>query len=223
MSKVKSIAVKFVARGRRRDDDIQRWELRAEKFGPRAVFHLGHPEDELDQVTRFQKERLYPLFRAGLRGDERLVLDLGCGTGRFTPDLAKIVSGRAIGVDPIARLLERADQRPGVEYRVMRAGTIPVATGSVDIVWICLVLGGIRGDVLDSTIHEIHRVLKPGGLVFLVENTTEGLGNDLWAFRSFDEYSRLMAPLVLDHLDDYEDLGERVSIFMGRYRDNAQA
>src|SRR5262250_2734698 len=64
---------------------IQRWHDRAEQHGARAVFNLGHGPDEMTQVTQRQSAELLPLLRARLRGDERLVLDLGCGPGRFTP------------------------------------------------------------------------------------------------------------------------------------------
>jgi SAM-dependent methyltransferase len=98
----------------------------------------------------------------------------------------------------------------------MKAGTIPAETASVDLVWICLVLGGIQGELLQRTLQEILRVLKPNGLVFLVENTTNGNGNGFWTFRSVDRYQTILPGVRLEHLGDYRDLDERISIFAGR-------
>jgi SAM-dependent methyltransferase len=195
---------------------IDQWEDRAQRFGVRAVLNLGHSEGEILRVTEGQRRELYPLFRASLRGDERLVLDFGCGPGRFTGDLAQIVTGRAIGVDPIRHLLDLAPSHPSVEYRPMSEGQIPLESGSVDAVWICLVLGGIHGETLRATLRELRRVLKPSGLLFLVENTTKGRGNAFWAFRSVAAYQRLLTPVPLEHIHDYDDLGERISVMRGR-------
>ena len=97
----------------------------------------------------------------------------------------------------------------------MSEGHIPLDSSSVDLVWICLVLGGIHGSTLGDTIAEVRRVLRPGGLVFLVENTNEGGGDSFWAFRSVADYQRLFLPVALDHVHDYWDLGERISVLTG--------
>lgn len=195
---------------------IEQWRDRAREHGARAVVNLGHGPEEMARVTELQGRELFPLLRSRLRGDERLVLDLGCGPGRFTPDLADITRARVVGVDPIQRLLDLAPRHPQVDYRLMGEGQIPLDAASVDVVWICLVLGGIHGRTLDATIAEIGRVLRPGGLVFLVENTNDAIGDAFWAFRSVADYQRRFLPLSLDHLHDYRDLGERISVMAGR-------
>lgn len=196
--------------------EIEAWRRRAEQLNARAVFNAGHSNAELEQVTERQKLELYPRLRGLLSGRERLVLDLGCGTGRFSADLATLVSGRVVAVDPIQKLLDLAPRHAAVEYRKMRAGRIPVSTGSVDLVWICLVLGGIRGAALDATREEIVRVLKADGLVFMAENTTPAKNSGLWSFRTIEEYATMIPGVELDCLGHYEDLGERISIFAGR-------
>jgi len=218
--------IPLVARARARDllrkirglpsADIEMWEQRAGHFGARAVFNLGHTEQELERVTELQKTKLYPLLQKQLRGGERLVIDLGCGPGRFTGDLARLTGARTVGVDPIQALLDLAPTSPNVELQRMMEGRIPVADRVADVVWICLVLGGLRDDVMHSTIAEVRRVLAPGGLVFLVENTTEAVDSTFWRFRSVADYQRALAPIQLAHMEDYDDLGERISILAGR-------
>jgi SAM-dependent methyltransferase len=178
---------------------------------------MGHADDEVAAVTEKQKRVLLPLFRHQLRGDEKRVLDLGCGPGRFTRDLAALTGGLAVGLDPTRRLLELAPSSGCVAYVRSRGTEIPVRAGAFSAVWICQVLGGIVSDRdLVATVAEIRRALERGGLLFLVENTSDRPDGDYWRFRSLDFYRELFRPALLDHLADYDDLGERNSVLSGR-------
>jgi SAM-dependent methyltransferase len=152
--------------------ELEYWRQRAREFGERWVLNLGHPVEEYQGVTQFHKREIFPHFTRALKGDERVLLDLGCGQGRFTPDLAALVHGWAIGMDIVNDYLEMAYQDPRVEYRLLREGDIGLPDVIVDAVWVCLVLGGIKGPTLIRTAAEIDRRLKAGGLLFLVENTS---------------------------------------------------
>jgi ubiquinone/menaquinone biosynthesis C-methylase UbiE len=102
----------------------------------------------------------------------------------------------------------------------MTEGRLPVESSSIDIVWICLVLGGVVDDhVLLETILEVRRVLKEDGLLFLIENTEQKDSTSYWKFRQFDHYRSLFDFVTLHHLGDYYDLGERISIMAGRRND----
>jgi ubiquinone/menaquinone biosynthesis C-methylase UbiE len=207
----------FVFNEEKRFTGIRYWKKRAKAYGRRSVFDLRHTEEELEAVTRKQGDILFPILEQQLRGDEKLVLDFGCGPGRFTHDLAEMVRGKAVGVDPVKRLLDLAPQYPDVEYRVMKQARIPVETGSVDAVWICIVLGGIVAEkLLQKSIAEIDRVLKNRGLVFLVENTSRQPDTLHWKYRSVEMYQRLFKFVKLKHISDYFDLDERMSIMAGR-------
>ena len=194
------------------------WERRARRHGRRSVLNISHTDAEYEDITRWQTSILFPLLQAQFDGSERVVLDFGCGPGRFTPGLAHLMGGRAIGVDPIASLLELAPADPNVEYRLLRRGSIPLPDHSVDVNWICLVLGVIRGRKLRDTLRELRRVIAPGGLVFLVENTSAKPSRKQIEYRSVAEYSELVDFAQLRHLQDYEDLGETISVLAGRVR-----
>jgi SAM-dependent methyltransferase len=196
------------------------WEWRARRYGARAVLHVGHGEDEIAAVTRLQGERLRTVLARHLRGGERLALDFGCGTGRLTPLLAEAIAGRALGVDPVASLLQLAPAHGACEFRVLEGGRIPVPSGRVDVALVCLVLGGIPdGAPLDGAAAEIDRVLAPGGLLVLAENTSAKPDRPHWAYRPLGAYRRLFPAFDLAHEGDYDDLGERISILAGRRRD----
>jgi ubiquinone/menaquinone biosynthesis C-methylase UbiE len=145
-----------------------------------------------------------------------VALDFGCGPGRFTADLAAAIRGRAIGVDPIESLIHLAPRSPDVEYLVSDGRRIPLPDASVDLAWVCLVLGGLADAHLAETAAELDRVMRPGGLLFVVENTSEKKDFAHWAFRSVDSYRRVFPFTALSHLHDYDDLGERISIMAGR-------
>jgi len=204
---------------RKRLPVIQYWEKRAKQYGKRSVFNIGHSKNEMETITKMQKYQIFPLFRKQLTGNENIVIDFGCGTGRFTCDLAQIIDGKAIGLDPIQYLLDLAKEEKciNVEYRTMSEGKIPVASDSADIIWICLVLGGIVDqNVLKDTVLEMQRVLKEKGLIFLVENTTNGNDGDYWKYRSIEFYQSLFDYVDLKHISDYMDMGETISIMAGR-------
>lgn len=127
-----------------------------------------------------------------------------------------MIGGKAIGIDPIGALIEMAPENESVEYKVMQEGIIPLPDDSVDVVWICLVIGCIEQNALGNTINEINRVLKSGGLLFLVENTSEKPSVKQYVFRQFSDYKEMFSFVPLVHLHDYFDLDERISIMAGR-------
>lgn len=176
MRKIKTLIKKIFNLNGENLTAIQYWNNRAKRYGTRAVLNIGHAKNEIESVTRMQKGQLFPFLKEQLRNDEQVILDLGCGPGRFTSDLADLIHGKAIGIDPVKYLIDLAmekENKLNVEYGLMIPGVFPVNTLSVDVVWCCLVLGGIiDNNILENTVLEIKRVLKNDGLLFLVENTT---------------------------------------------------
>lgn len=97
------------------------------------------------------------------------VLDIGCGSGNTAMSAARR-RAKAIGVEPVAELLEEARKRTvceGLEadYRLGDATALPVESGSVDLALSSF--GMIFCDEPELAAAEAFRVLKPGGkLVF---------------------------------------------------------
>lgn len=199
-----------------RDPQAEYWRSRARAFGKRSVLHLGHPEEDFDRVTEAQKAEIFPFLKAALDGSERIALDYGCGPGRFTRDLAALTRGSAVGVDLVPEFFDLAPKDAAVRFDLIRNGVIPLPEAYVDLVWVCLVLGGIQGRALVKTVAEIGRVLRPGGLLFLVENTSELPDAEHWHYRPVSAYQKLFPFAKLTHVHDYYDLSERISILAGR-------
>ncbi len=196
---------------------LKYWEKRAKEHGEYSVLHLGHDKGEIQKVKAFQIETIFPVLVEQLNGDEKTLLDFGCGPGRFTIELADAIKGHAMGVDPIEHLLQLAPQGDNVSYKKIIDSTIPASDESFDVIWICLVLGGlVSNKQLARTVKEINRVSKDNALLILIENTTNKKNTLSWAYRSRKEYIQLFKNFNLKHFKDYDDLGECISIFAGR-------
>lgn len=106
-----------------------------------------------------------------LRPGDR-ALDLACGTGSLTRDLAKKVGpdGYVLGVDFSNEMLNAAKKKPtpNVEYRIGDATNLEsVETGSFDAVTIAY--GARNIPDLDALFGEMARVARPGGRVVCLE------------------------------------------------------
>src|SRR5690349_8857542 len=80
----------------------------------------GHEGDQwtehADRYDRASSRHRARFLEAGLVGERDAVLDVGCGTGRATRDVARIASrGSATGVDLSARMLQHARERSAAE------------------------------------------------------------------------------------------------------------
>lgn len=192
------------------------WDDRAARLGPRAVLHIKHPPETIDEVTHrhFYEvfDRVDPLLSSG----EVTALDFGCGAGRLTPMLTQRVSGPVLGVDPTRELIDAAPASARVKYAVLGDATIPLADASVDLVFVFGVLGGIPEESLPATVNELQRVLRPDGLLVLIENTTDAQDAPHWFFRSVEDHLGMFPAIDLNHLGGYEEFGETMSIFAGR-------
>ena len=75
-----------------------------------------------------------------------------------------------------------------------------------------------EGPILSRTTAEAARILRLGGLLFLVENTSSNPASEHWVFKSVADYRAMFPSVDLEHLHDYVDLGERISVLAGRRR-----
>ncbi|MFI5916264.1 class I SAM-dependent methyltransferase [Dactylosporangium sp. NPDC051541] len=108
-------------------------------------------------------------------------LDLGSGTGRFTPILAETFGGRVYGVEPSERMRQRAEQdarHPGVQYLAGRAEVIPLPDRTCDLVLMFLVFHHCTDR--RRAVAEIRRVLRPGGRVFIRSTFSDRMPDLLW-------------------------------------------
>jgi len=98
----------------------------------------------------------------------RTILDLGCGTGRFTQSLARHFDAEVIGVDPSEKMLERAREKlddPRVRYEFGRAEALPLESQSVDMIFMSMSFHHFADR--HAAARECRRVLRERGRAFV--------------------------------------------------------
>lgn len=103
-----------------------------------------------------------------------MIIDVACGTGdmmdywKRRADAAGIVVSKLVGVDPSEGMVDVARQKfPKFDYKIAPATEIPLEDASGDLLSISY---GIRNVVeRERALEEFNRVLKPGGMVVILE------------------------------------------------------
>ena len=164
--------------------------------------------------------------------DEKHILELGCGNAAITRDIATAGPGRtvtALEVDRIAHEQNlQIEDLPNVTFGLGGAEAIPLENASVDVVFMFKSLHHVAVAMMDQSLREIQRVLKPGGMAYISEPIYAGDFNDiLRQFHderevreaAFDALKRAIdtglfelveevffnAPMEFEHFDDFEN------------------
>jgi len=112
----------------------------------------------------------------------REALDVGCGTGAFTRQLATSLGSRAsiLGIDPdkdsvdeARRLSDCHGARPRVRFRVMSGLDMPFADDRFDLVSLSNTLHHLADPT--AVLREMIRVARPGGWFLVQELVSDAL------------------------------------------------
>ncbi len=194
---------------------LEYWESRSKRYGARAVLNLAIKEEEEQSFRKKQIAAIFPHLRKIIRQND-VVLDYGCGVGRFTVGLQKLTEGKVVGVDPIQRFLDMAPKAEHISYLKLKNGILPLEDNTIDIIFICLVLGGIPDSDIGFALKELSRVLKSDGGICLVENTSAYTNHNRWTNRSAQQYKALLPWINLEAVAAYKELEDDITIFVGR-------
>jgi ubiquinone/menaquinone biosynthesis C-methylase UbiE len=102
------------------------------------------------------------------------IVDLGCGTGRFTQALADRFAARVTAIDPSQKMLDQARKHIGstrVAFMQAPGEALPLADGSADVVFMSMVLHHFAD--MEAVAAECRRVLRAGGHVCIRSSTRE--------------------------------------------------
>ena len=115
--------------------------------------------------------------------DGKHILELGCGSAEITRNIATSGVDRkvtALEVDEIAheKNLQTRDL-PNVTFGLSGAQEIPLEDESVDVVFMFKSLHHVPLALMEPSMHEIRRVLKPGGLLYISEPIFAGEFNEV--------------------------------------------
>ncbi|MGW5670537.1 class I SAM-dependent methyltransferase [Micromonospora sp. NPDC003776] len=125
-------------------------------------------------------------------------LDVGSGTGRFSPALAETF-GPVTGVEPSTRMREVAQSQsphPGVRYVAGSAEDMPVPSDSADYALMFLSWHHVQDK--PRAVRELARVLRPGGRLLLRANFRDHHPRPWWLAhfpRGYEADGALFQPL----------------------------
>jgi SAM-dependent methyltransferase len=119
---------------------------------------------------RAKADLLRKLIAQRLGLEKPAMLDVGCGVGSFHPLLRGMV-GRLCGIDVSSACVAqaRADNRD-VDYRAFDGSNFPFDDSGFDLVTAICVLHHVAPAEWAHFIDEMRRVVRPGGLICLIEH-----------------------------------------------------
>lgn len=180
------------ARETHNDVRVAPWTAHSEQTLESESYTHGHHESVLRshrwRTAANSAAYLTPHLEAGMS-----ILDVGCGPGTLTIDLARLVApGRVVGVDASEEVLERArevlrgefESDPGaaeqdaspvdnVTFEQANAYALPFADATFDVVHAHQVLQHLSDPI--AAIKEMLRVAKPGGIIAVREADYGGM------------------------------------------------
>ncbi|MGI0129737.1 MAG: class I SAM-dependent methyltransferase, partial [Thermoplasmata archaeon] len=149
----------------------------------RMFTHIAERYEWFDHVASmgndllWRPRALWDLDRFRPPGPVRRVLDIGCGTGELTRLTARhFPDARVVGIDFTAAMLRVAQRRTPangsacrVDYGRGTAMRLPFADGAFDLAANAFLARNLVD--LDAALVEMRRVLRPGGVLLVLEIT----------------------------------------------------
>jgi len=156
------------------------------------IEHRPHTAHKHDYIPAFGRDALLPFYDLLTRAlgmgrvydalvaqaelsDGLRVLEIGCGTGNVTVRAKRAAPGAdVVGSDPDPLALTRAQRKvrglSGIRFeRAYAQKLLPFADGEFDRVLSSMMLHHLDEDVKAGAAAEIHRVLRPGGSLHIVD------------------------------------------------------
>lgn len=127
-----------------------------------AIWNWSSPAGKLRWARRCD------LFKAFIGSRKSLVLEIGCGTGLFTKELAQ-TDNTIVAIDISDALIQKATERvhaPNVNFVLGNAYQTPFDSTSYDFI---VGSSSLHHLDVDSALKEFSRILKPGGKIMFTE------------------------------------------------------
>ncbi|MRX28619.1 malonyl-ACP O-methyltransferase BioC [Kangiella sp. HZ709] len=132
----------------------------------------------------------------------KTILDIGSGTGHCTRALKqKYPSAQVVGLDIAQGMVDYCRQQStGENYICADALEIPLESNSQDLIFSNLTFQWI--EQLDLLFKELHRVLKPNGLLLFTSLGPDTLFELKTSWKSIDEHKHVNDFMDMHHLGD---------------------
>ena len=154
------------------DDMVKYYRNRAKEYEQIYEWRDHHRQEEQDQMEQTLKQ-----FFTGVN-----LLDVGCGTGYWTQRISETARS-IVGIDINQTVLDIAASKTygcPTEFKVMDAYRLDFPENSFDGALASFWLSHIPREDIDSWLRQMHRVMKPGSRIMVVDNSfIEGIGGRL--------------------------------------------
>jgi ubiquinone/menaquinone biosynthesis C-methylase UbiE len=140
--------------------------------------------DQTEIATSYDKARVLAPETARLWQDllgpyidpaaTSVIIDLGCGTGRFSDLLAAHFGVQVVGIDPSQKMIDQARGKPvtgRVSYRQGAAEAMPLPDGCADVIFMSMIYHHLNDP--SAATRECHRVLRRDSYVCIRNGTRE--------------------------------------------------
>ena len=153
--------------------DVPEFDRYADRYTDLHSASIKASGEEPSYFSRYKAQ-----YMAARLGPEEVarpmdLLDFGCGVGNSIPHLREAFpQAHLYGVDPSGEsvhLAERAHADKAL-FQTNDRDQLPYDAGSFDLVQVACVFHHIHPEQREGWMREIHRVLRPGGEVFLFEH-----------------------------------------------------
>ncbi len=195
---------------------------------------LGHDRllplyDPLQKLLGVASAHRPLVDQANIRPDQR-VLEIGCGTGNLAILVKRLHPGvEVVGLDPDPKALARARRKAEREALPVQldlgfAEELPYPDESFDRVLSAFMFHHLESDGKEKALHEVRRVLKPGGSLHLLDLGGAKVRSDGLMAR-LQHRSELLRDNFGDRIPtlmreagfaDPMEVAHRVTIFVGR-------
>ncbi len=156
----------------------------------------GHKNHYIDLLQKIALEEVLEL-----KGDE-VVLDFGCGSGRFSYWIAPKVK-KVIGLEATPEMIQLAEKNRranNVDLMLYDGMHFRGLSYFFDIILSVWVLQYMEGEKLKKTISELTKYLKKGGKFYLIEQVSD---NPKVGRPKVEEYLQAFKESKLEHLEYY--------------------
>jgi ubiquinone/menaquinone biosynthesis C-methylase UbiE len=124
---------------------------------------------KLKQQAKDSEKYRHKLYEKVDLKNKKHILDVGCGTGVITKDIALETTGKVVGVDIDPKKLELAKKHlakvPNITLKEANALDLPYKDKTFDLVIFTLVLIHVKSQQQQKAVNEMARVIKQGGIV----------------------------------------------------------
>ncbi|MEZ4331801.1 MAG: class I SAM-dependent methyltransferase [Myxococcota bacterium] len=130
----------------------------------------------------------------------RRVVDIGCGSGELVRWL-RSRGADAVGVEcgeVMMRLAREADPEHAEAYLDGVGQDLPLPDASVDAAVMSFSLHHVPREAMLDALREAHRVLRPGGLLYVAEPISAGAGHEVVSLIDDETEVRALAQAALE-------------------------